>query len=432
MHRIEKITTVSVFDELKCRGLIFQHTDEEQLKSLLNSQKISFYCGFDPTAPSMHIGNLVQLILMRHLQNAGHKPICVVGGATGLIGDPKLSGERVMNDAQTVELWVEKLKIQFEKFLDFDNLNDNCAVIENNYQWTSQINAIDFLRDIGKNFRVGTMLSKDTVASRLNSEEGISFTEFSYQVLQGYDYYYLNQKHNVKLQTGGQDQWGNLTSGLDLIHKLTDDKVHVITTPLITDSNGNKFGKSEGGAIWLDESMCSPYKFYQFWLNVADEEVIKLLKIFTFLSLEEIESYEDEVANNPSAREAQKVLAAEVTEFVHGKDALEQAIRASNALFGKGDFFDLDETTIMSALEGVKISAAKIGDSLSQSFIDTKLVSSFSEYRKGLTQNAFSVNNKKISDLNIKIDDSLLLAGDYIVLRKGKKNIAAIKVNRGA
>lgn len=415
-----------LLDQLKWRGLIFQSTDEKELSKTLSGKPIKFYCGFDPTAPSLHIGNLVQLILMKHLQTAGHQPVCVVGGATGLIGDPRLTGERIMNDKEVVDGWVDNLTKQFQKFLSSDG--ENPLIVVNNYEWTSKINAIDFLRDIGKNFRVGAMLSKDTVASRLKSEDGLSYTEFSYQVLQGYDFYYLNKNYDVVLQTGGQDQWGNLTSGLDLIHKLTDNSVHVITTPLITDANGNKFGKSEGGAVWLNDEMMSVYKFYQFWLNTSDEEVIKLLKIFTFLDKDKIEELSEEVKNNPENRMAQKVLAKEVTTFVHGENSLEVAINASNALFGKGSLSDLNEENLSSSLNGVEIVSANIGDDISKCFVDAKLSTSFSDYRKTLAQGGVYINNNKITDLDIKVNEDLLLSGGYIVLRKGKKNIAAIKV----
>ena len=279
-----------VFEELQWRGLIALTTDEQKLKEVLNSSSISFYCGFDPTAPSLHLGNLVQLLTMRRLQLAGHKPLCLVGGATGLIGDPKPNAERQLNTKETVSEWVQKLQEQTSRFLSTEG--ENATQLVNNLDWTGKLSAIDLLRDVGKFFRVGKMLSKDAVSARLNSDAGISYTEFSYQILQGYDFLELYRRYNCVLQTGGSDQWGNLTAGADLIHYAEQDSVHLLATPLITNADGQKFGKSEGNAVWLDAEMTSAYAFYQFWLNVMDADVIKLLKIFTFLTREEIEKLE--------------------------------------------------------------------------------------------------------------------------------------------
>ena len=306
----------SVLDELEWRGLISQSTDRDRLAHTLNGEPVHYYCGFDPTAPSLHIGNLVQLIIMRHLQEAGHHPIALVGGATGLIGDPRQSGERILNPKDIVEQWCERLRIQIGGILEQEGSNPVTFV--SNYDWTATMNVLDFLRDIGKNFRVGTMISKDIVARRLNSEEGISFTEFSYQVLQGNDYLYLYDHYDCVLELGGSDQWGNLTSGLDLIHKVRGVNVNVMASPIITDANGKKFGKSEGNAVWLDPNMLSVYKFYQFWLNRPDVEMASLLKAFTFLPKAEIERLVEATDTNPGAREAQRVLACEVTSLVHG------------------------------------------------------------------------------------------------------------------
>ena len=308
----------SVLDELEWRGLISQSTDRDRLAHTLNGEPVHYYCGFDPTAPSLHIGNLVQLIIMRHLQEAGHHPIALVGGATGLIGDPRQSGERILNPKDIVEQWCERLRIQIGGILEQEGSNPVTFV--SNYDWTATMNVLDFLRDIGKNFRVGTMISKDIVARRLNSEEGISFTEFSYQVLQGNDYLYLYDHYDCVLELGGSDQWGNLTSGLDLIHKVRGVNVNVMASPIITDANGKKFGKSEGNAVWLDPNMLSVYKFYQFWLNRPDVEMASLLKAFTFLPKAEIERLVEATDTNPGAREAQRVLAWEVTSLVHGDE----------------------------------------------------------------------------------------------------------------
>ena len=294
-------------------------TDQEALRALLGGDPITYYCGFDPTAPSLHLGNLVQLLTMRRLQLAGHKPLGLVGGSTGLIGDPRPSAERTLNTKETVAEWVGYLRAQVERFLSFEG--DNAARIVNNLDWTAPLSAIDFLREIGKHYRVGTMLKKDAVSARLNSEAGISYTEFSYQILQGLDYLELFRSYDCVLQTGGSDQWGNLTSGVDLIHYVEHASVHAIGTPLITNSDGTKFGKSEGNAIWLDAAMCSPYRMYQFWLNTDDADVIPRLKIFTFLTRAEIEEYERLVESEPFRRAAQKRLALEVTTFVHGTDA---------------------------------------------------------------------------------------------------------------
>ena len=305
----------SVLEELEWRGLISQSTDRKQLAEALNGEPVTYYCGFDPTAASLHIGNLVQLINMRHLQAAGHHPIALVGGATGLIGDPRQSGERTLNPKDVVAGWAERLKRQIGGILE--TYGDNPVRFVSNYDWTAQMSVIDFLRDVGKNFRLGTMLAKDTVARRLNSEEGISFTEFSYQVLQGNDFLHLFDEYGCTLEIGGSDQWGNLTSGMDLIRKVRGVTVNVFTSPIITDATGKKFGKSEGNAVWLDATMLSPYRFYQFWFNRPDVEMEGLLKAFTFLPKAEIERLAEESRTNPGAREAQRTLAWEVTSFVH-------------------------------------------------------------------------------------------------------------------
>ncbi|MEO2131950.1 MAG: tyrosine--tRNA ligase, partial [Microbacterium sp.] len=330
----------SVWDEIVWRGLVHVSTDQEALRALLEGGPITYYCGFDPTAPSLHLGNLVQLLLLRRLQLAGHRPLGLVGGSTGLVGDPRPTAERTLNTRETVAEWVSRLRSQVERFLSFEG--ENAARIVNNLDWTAPLSAIDFLREIGKHYRVGTMLKKDAVSARLNSEAGISYTEFSYQILQGLDYLELYRTYGCVLQTGGSDQWGNLTSGVDLIHHAEHASVHAIGTPLITNSDGTKFGKSEGNAIWLDASMCSPYRMYQFWLNTDDADVITRMKIFTFLTREEIDEYERLVEVEPYRRAAQKRLALEVTTTVHGPEATAAVIAASDALFGQGDLTSLD------------------------------------------------------------------------------------------
>ncbi|MDR1862114.1 MAG: tyrosine--tRNA ligase [Candidatus Ancillula sp.] len=419
-----KLNSVELLGELEWRGLLFQSTDADALRKELE-HPVSFYCGFDPTAASLHHGNLVQIILLRHLQNAGHKPFCVVGGATGLIGDPRMSGERNMNDEETVREWGKKVGSQLTKYLKIDG--ENAVQLLNNYDWTSKLTAIDFLRSVGKNFRVGSMIAKDTVKTRLEGE-GLSYTEFSYQVLQGYDFYILNRDYGVKLQTGGQDQWGNLTSGLDLIHKMTGESVHVMTTPLVTKADGSKFGKSEGGAIWLDPEMMSPYEFYQFWLNVQDSEVVKLLKVFTFLGRDEIERLEAEVESNPGRREAQSVLAAEVTRFVHGDTALNEAVSASKALFGLSDLTELSAKVLGTALSGVEVFEFEGETQLGQLFVQTKLCASFSDFVRTVKAGGVYVNNEKVLDAKSNVDQKMLLNGGFLVLRKGKKSIAGAKM----
>ncbi|WP_029150674.1 tyrosine--tRNA ligase [Microbacterium indicum] len=414
----------NVWDELVWRGLVHVSTDEGELRAALGGEPITYYCGFDPTAPSLHLGNLVQLLTMRRLQLAGHRPLALVGGATGLIGDPKQTAERVLNDEATVADWVTKLRAQVERFLSFDG--ENAATVVNNLDWTASMSAIEFLRDMGKHFRVGTMIKKDTVATRLNSEVGISYTEFSYQILQGMDYLQLFRRYGCTLETGGSDQWGNLTSGTDLVRRVEGASVHAFGTPLITDENGKKFGKSEGNAIWLDPEMCSPYAMYQFWLNVDDAIVVTLLKTFTFLTRHEIEEYERLVADEPFRRAAQKRLAIEVTTTVHGAGATEQAIAASDALFGKGDLASLDAATLASALRELPNAEVAAGTTVINALVSTGLVTSTSEARRAIAQGGVSLDGEKVT-----ADDAVVsggLPGGASVLRRGKKALAGLFV----
>ena len=425
----------SVLEELEWRGLISQSTDRDQLAEALNGEPITYYCGFDPTAASLHIGNLVALINMRHLQAAGHHPIALVGGATGLIGDPRQSGERTLNPKDVVAGWGERLRKQIGGILETEGANPVRFV--SNYDWTARMSVIDFLRDVGKNFRLGTMLAKDTVARRLNSEEGISFTEFSYQVLQGNDYLHLFREFGCTLQIGGNDQWGNLTSGMDLIRKVTGESVHVFTSPIITDATGKKFGKSEGNAVWLDGTMLSPYKFYQFWFNRPDVEMENLLKVFTFLPKAQIERLVEESKANPGAREAQKTLAWEVTSFVHGEAATQAAIDASAALFGRGgDLNAIDEATLESVLEGFMV----VAEDGSRSFpsveegvrvIDAAqaagLFKSASEARRAVKSGGLYLNNARVEDEEATIGGDDFLAGRFALLRRGKKALGAVE-----
>ncbi|MBA8816407.1 tyrosyl-tRNA synthetase [Microbacterium halimionae] len=412
----------NVWDELVWRGLIHVSTDEHALREMLGGEPITYYCGFDPTAPSLHLGNLVQLLTMRRLQLAGHRPLGLVGGSTGLVGDPRPTAERTLNTRETVGEWVGSLRAQVERFLSFDGANP--ARIVNNLDWTAPLSAIDFLREVGKYYRVGTMIKKDAVSARLNSDAGISYTEFSYQVLQGLDYLELYRQYDCRLQTGGSDQWGNLTSGTDLIHRAEGVSVHALGTPLITNSDGTKFGKSEGNAIWLDPEMCSPYRMYQFWLNTLDADVCSRLKVFTFLSKAEIEEYEHLVETEPYRRAAQKRLAYEVCVTVHGKAATDAVVAASDALFGKGDLTTLDAATLRSALDELPNLVAAPGVTVLQALVETGLVSSLSEARRAIAQGGVSVDGVRVDDENAAIDGAL--PGGVSVLRRGKKTLAGI------
>ncbi len=413
----------TLWDELHWRGLIHVSTNEDELRTLLQGDPITYYCGFDPTAPSLHLGNLVQLLLLRRLQLAGHKPLGLVGGSTGLIGDPKPTAERTLNERETVAEWVGYLGNQISKFLAFEG--DNSARLVNNLDWTAPMSAIDFLREIGKHFRVGTMLKKDAVSARLNSEAGISYTEFSYQVLQGLDFLELYREYGCVLQTGGSDQWGNLTSGTDLIHKVEGVSAHAIGTPLITNSDGTKFGKSEGNAVWLDSSLTSPYAMYQFWLNTLDADVIARLKVFTFLTREEIDEYAAKVETEPFKREAQRRLAWDVTALVHGDAAADAVVAASAALFGNGDLFALDAETVRGATQELPSARVAAGDLVASALVETGLCSSLSEARRAIAQGGVAVNNVAVSDQAATLD-SATLAGGVSVLRRGKKTLAAL------
>jgi len=411
-----------LWEELQWRGLVAISTDEAELSKQLNSGKLTYYIGFDPTAPSLHLGNLVQLLVMRRLQLAGHNPIVLIGGSTGLVGDPRPTAERTLNTKETVSEWVEKLSKQASRFLDFSG--GNKATLVNNLDWTAPLSAIDFLREVGKHFRVGKMLSKEAVSARLNSEHGISYTEFSYQILQGFDFLELFRRHNCTLQLGGSDQWGNLTSGSDLIHKVEGKSVHLLATPLITNSDGKKFGKSEGNAVWLDPGLTSPYAFYQFWLNVEDADVIDRLKVFTFLSKSEIEALAEQVKSAPHLREAQRALALEVTSLVHSVEAAQGAIQASKALFGQAELTDLSKEDLLSALSELPSVKAAKGASIAQLLVETGLESSVSAARRAIKEGGVYLNNEKVSDEAAVFEQ--VLAGNVAVLRRGKKTLAAI------
>jgi len=414
----------SIHDELVWRGLIHVSTDEQKLKETLDAGPITFYCGFDPTAPSLHLGNLVQLLVMRRLQLAGHTPLALVGGSTGLIGDPKPTAERVLNEPAVVAEWVGKLGEQVARFLSFEGKSS--ATLVNNLDWTKDLSAIDFLRDIGKYYRVGTMLKKDAVAARLNSDAGISYTEFSYQILQGMDFLRLYEKYGCVLQTGGSDQWGNLTSGTDLVHKALGISVHALGTPLITNSDGTKFGKSEGNAIWLDADLTSPYALYQFWLNTDDRDVIDRLKVFTFLSRAEIEELERTVQDTPHLRAAQKRLAEDVTTLVHGPDQTAAVKAASEALFGKGELDGLDPATLESALRELPHTSVTPGTSVAEALVATGLCQSLSEARRAIGQGGVSINNQGIDDEGAVVGDPRAPLTGGLLLKRGKKTLAGL------
>ncbi|MBO0896697.1 tyrosine--tRNA ligase [Arthrobacter sp. zg-ZUI10] len=423
-------TFENVWQELKWRGLVHVSTDEAELEKLLAGESITYYCGFDPTAPSLHLGNLVQLLTMRRLQLAGHRPLALVGGSTGLVGDPRPTAERTMNTKETVSEWVGYLQGQVQRFLSFEG--DNAAQMVNNLDWTAPMSAIDFLRDIGKHFRVGTMIKKEIVSSRLNSDEGISYAEFSYQVLQGMDYLQLFRDYNCVLETGGSDQWGNLTSGTELVRKVEGKSVHALGTPLITNSDGTKFGKSEGNAIWLDGTMTSPYAMYQFWLNTSDADVVDRLKVFTFLSKAEIEELARAVAEEPHKRAAQRRLAYDVTSLIHGAEATEKVIAASAALFGQGEISELDEATLTAATaELPRVVVDRSGLGIIDLMVASGLSASNSAARRTVAEGGAYVNNRKVTDADAVIDGDELLHGKYLLLRRGKRTLATVEVSAG-
>ncbi|MFD4144041.1 tyrosine--tRNA ligase [Streptomyces sp. NPDC058572] len=419
-----------IVDELKWRGLFAQSTDEDALRKALADGPVTFYCGFDPTAPSLHVGHLVQVLTVRRLQQAGHRPLALVGGATGQIGDPRPTAERTLNDPETIAHWVARLRSQIEPFLSFEG--ENAAVMVNNLDWTAGMSAIEFLRDIGKHFRVNKMLTKDSVARRLESEQGISYTEFSYQLLQGMDFLELYRRYGCVLQQGGSDQWGNLTAGLDLIHRLEPHAVvHALATPLMTKADGTKFGKTEGGAVWLDPEMTTPYAFYQFWLNVDDRDISTYMRILSFKSREELEELEKITSERPQARAAQRALAEELTALVHGADQCAAVMNASKALFGQGELGGLDEPTLRAALS--ELPRAEVTELLPvvDLFAETGLAPSKSAARRTVKEGGAYVNNAKVTAEDAVVERDELLHGRWLVLRRGKKNLAAVEVTNG-
>ena len=409
-----------IFDELKERGLIFQTTDEEALRQELEEGQVSYYTGYDPTADSLHLGHLVAILTSRRLQLAGHKPYALVGGATGLIGDPSFKdAERSLQTKETVEGWVKSIQGQLAGLLDFEN-GQNKAEMVNNYDWFSDISFIDFLRDVGKYFTVNYMMSKESVKKRI--ETGISYTEFAYQIMQGYDFFILNQKHNVTLQIGGSDQWGNMTAGTELLRRKADKTGHVITVPLITDASGKKFGKSEGNAVWLNADKTSPYEMHQFWMNVMDDDAVRFLKIFTFLSLDEIEEIRKQFEAAPHERLAQKILAREVVTLVHGEKAYQEALNITEQLFA-GNIKNLSVKELKQGLRGVPNYQVQAEDNLNivDLLVTAGVVNSKRQAREDVQNGAIYVNGDRIQDLDYTLSDADKLENELTVIRRGKK-----------
>ena len=420
-----------ILDELAWRGLLALSTDEEELRKAFRLGTVTFYCGFDPTAAGLHIGNLVQLLTMRRIQDAGHRPIGLVGGATGLIGDPSgKSAERALNERDTVAAWVERIRSEEERFLDFTP-GPTGAQIVSNLDWTAQLSALDFLRDIGKHFPVNRMLARESVKARLEAG-GLSYTEFSYQVLQAYDYLELYRRHGCTLQLGGSDQWGNLVAGVDLIGRVEGASVHALATPLITKPDGTKYGKTEGGAIWISADLMSPYAFYQFWINRSDAEVPNLLRVFTFRSREETEDLERQTRESPAARVGQRVLAKDVTTLVHGADECARVIAASRAMFGQGDLAALPVATLAAALAEVGLTTVRCPPDSLPTVVDllaeTGLESSKSAARRAIAAGGAYLNNGKVASEDARPEPSDLLDGRYLVLRRGRRTVAGVDI----
>lgn len=421
--------TNPLIEDLQWRGLLYQQTDAEAMEKLLNEEKVALYVGVDPTADSMHIGHIVPLLTLRRFQQAGHRPVLVVGGATGMIGDPSgRSTERNLLTEKQIAHNVAGLKAQMERIFDFND-NENGAQLVNNYDWVGKLSVIDFLRDYGKLVNVNYLLAKDTIASRL--ESGISFTEFTYTIIQGLDFNYLYDHYNVKIQVGGSDQWGNITTGLEVIRKTHEEETNAfgITIPLVTKADGTKFGKTAGGSVWLDPEKTSPYEFYQFWVNTADSDVIKYLKIFTFLSREEIEALEVTVQDEPHLRKAQKTLASEMTKLIHGEGGLEQAEKITSALFS-GDLKALSAEEMKVAFAGVpSVELAKEDKNIVDLLVEAGISSSKRQAREDVTNGAISVNGGKIADLDYVIDGKDRLEDAFAIIRRGKKKYHMVKFN---
>jgi tyrosyl-tRNA synthetase len=420
----------NILDELEWRGLIAQSTDLDALRGDLEGSVLTLYAGFDPTAPSLHAGNLMLLLTLRRFQQAGARPIVLAGGATGMIGDPRDVGERALNSVDTVRDWADRIRGQLERFVDFDD-GPTGALVVNNLDWTGGQTTLEFLRDVGKHFSINVMLQRETVKRRLEGD-GMSYTEFSYLLLQSQDYLHLHRTYGCRLQIGGSDQWGNIVGGVDLIRKVEGAAVHALTTPLVTDGEGRKIGKSTGGgSIWLDPDMTTPYAWYQYFVNVADADVIRYLRYFTFLPREEIDELQRAVAERPQARAAQRRLAEELTTLVHGKRATEQVVAASSALFGRGDLRELDAGTLDAALAEVPHAEVSIGErpTIVDLLLSTGLAESRSAARRTVGEGGAYVNNTKIPDEDWALDEADLLAGRWAVVRRGKRNLAGVRAS---
>ncbi len=416
------VTRAAVLDDLAWRGLLAVSTDLEALRRVMAEGPVTVYCGFDPTAPSLHLGNLVQILTLRRLQLAGHRPLALVGGATGLIGDPKPTGERQLNDLEVVAGWVERIRAQIEPYLSFEGAQ--AAVMVNNLDWTAPLSALGFLRDIGRHFRVNRMLSKEAVSARLTSEAGISFTEFSYQILQGMDFLELHRRYGCLLQTGGSDQWGNLTAGVDLLRRADGVTAHAFATPLITKADGTKFGKTESGTVWLDPALTSPYAFFQFWMGADDRDTEVYLKVFSFRSAADIDALVHETVERPSARAAQRALAEEVTALVHGPAELARVKDASAALFGGGDLAELDPDTLAAALAEAPSVSVQGEVPAYVDLLAEALGVSRSEARRAVREGGAYLNNRKVADEGLVPSEADWLHGRFLVLRKGKRSVA--------
>ncbi|MEV4543779.1 tyrosine--tRNA ligase [Micromonospora echinaurantiaca] len=417
----------SLTEDLLWRGLIQDSTGIDELRALLDGPTAAFYVGFDPTAPSLHVGHLVQVATARRLQLAGHRPLLLVGGATGQIGDPKESAERTLNPPEVVAGWVARIRDQLAPFVSYTG--ENAAQLVNNLDWTGEMSVVEFLRDVGKHFPVNKMLAREVVKARL--ESGISFTEFSYQLLQANDFFELHRRHGCQLQFGGSDQWGNITAGVDYVRRRGAGPVQAFTTPLVTRSDGTKFGKTEGGAVWLDPEMTSPYAFYQFWVNVDDRDVNRYLRFFSFRSREELEALEKETAERPAARLAQRALAEELTALVHGEREMAQAVAASQALFGRGSLTDLTPATLRAAL--TEAGLVHVGGELpdvAALLRESGLVPSHKEARRVIAEGGAYVNNNRVTDVDARVSPEDLLHGRYLVLRRGKRSFAGVEVER--
>ncbi len=416
----------TILDELQWRGLVAQSTDETALREALADGPTTLYCGFDPTAPSLHFGNLVQLVVLRHFQRAGHRIICLVGGSTGLIGDPRPTSERVPKTKEQTAGNVTRIKDLVLPFLDFEGAN--VALLVDNLDWTAPMSAIDFLRNVGKHFRVNQMVKKDAVATRLASEQGISFTEFSYQLLQAMDYLELYRTHGCTLQTGGSDQWGNITAGVDLVHRAEGASVHALSTPLLEDSSGVKFGKSEGNAVWLSADMTSPYAFYQYFLNIEDASVISLLKVFSDRTQEQVAQLEQSMQEAPFRREAQRALAGDITTLVHGPETMQAVQSASEALFGRGDVHALDAGTLVDATSELPGAQVAVGTSLVNALVSVGLVESRNAARRAIADGGASLNNAKVTDPKQVLVAADFLHGHVALLKRGRKAMAAARL----